>query len=144
MSTEDRRFRVTEHRLKTSWEYVRSVFFPRWDKDNEWRVLVAIDYHWHVLKCYSHFEATAMAGGCDWKRKFVEVAPFLDSKAGLVATLVHEVCHAIAGGHNSKAWKPRMKKAIRDAEKAGKHDVATILRKDIERHDNRKNEPLWL
>jgi hypothetical protein len=50
---------------------------------------------------------------------------------GLTLVLIHEICHAVTPGGHGKKWQDRMAKAAADAEKIGRLELATQLRKEI-------------
>lgn len=96
---------------------VKSVFFPRWDRDDRWRVTTSSKRN--------------VDGYCDSKRRVIEIVrTSSDHPDKLDLLLIHEICHAFSSGHG-KMWQDRMSKAIKRAHEVGRHELAQLLQDEI-------------
>ncbi len=79
--------------MNAEFETVRSIFFPRWDKEHKWTMKEA------------HPECVGL-GLCDDMGKRIIV------RDKSQVTLIHEIVHAVAASNHSKsgraAWKKRL------------------------------------
>ena len=133
--------RVNYDALKRECQDVRASYFPRFDKQRAWRVFPhqCVRFRFKINEGFSsslrgaYLDLTLgrLSGLCDRKRKLIVVEDFPDSPLELTVTLIHEIAHATAGGHNAKAWKPRMEKAIKRAEQLGRFDIVSGLQKEL-------------
>jgi len=108
---------MEEDRLQKEFEWVRDLFFPRWDQKRRWRVKLAPDLH-------------GALGCCEPKRRTIYLAFIPTSDKGR-AILIHEICHAVTNGCHGAKWQARMEKAIKRAEKLGLKNLALALAEDL-------------
>jgi hypothetical protein len=109
-------------------EYIRTTFFPRWDRAHEWTVG---DNH---PNCGGF-------GYCDTEGKQIIVKP--DSPHGRDVTLIHEITHAVTSIYHGKKWQSRLFHAALKAEEIGRNDLADEIRKDYKGYSdsNRSFKP---
>ena len=95
--------------------YVRATFFPRWDRENAWRVQLGT-------------ADEKIDGECHWDGKKITVKRSLNHEEILVA-LIHEFAHAAVGTtglfEHGKRWQTRMARAARRAAKIGEKELAS-------------------
>ena len=96
---------------------VKRYFFPRWDREDRWRV--------------STRSKRRVDGHCDAERRVIEIAALLDDPDELDRLLVHEICHAVAGASHGKTWRRRMERAARRAEEIGRPRLARSIEKEV-------------
>ena len=93
---------------------VKALFFPRWDRQNLWRVNTRSRRTGH--------------GYCDQERRVVEIMdPAPDEPDERDMLLIHEVCHAVTRGSHGNEWQSRMKRAAERAEELGRDRLAKLL-----------------
>jgi hypothetical protein len=96
-------------------DYIRTTFFPRWDRAHKWTVG---DKH---ADCQGY-------GYCDTEGKQIIVKP--DSPHGQDVTLIHEITHAVASIYHGKKWRRRMEKAAQKAESLRLRELADGIREE--------------
>lgn len=106
---------ITMPSIKGQWEMVRKEFFPRWDREKQW-------------KCYAT-DADGCDGECSKDRKIIKLAHFTPET--LLLLLVHEICHAVTRGGHGREWCARMTVAAKRAETIGMKALAAQLRKEL-------------
>ena len=109
--------------IHTLFEDIRSLYFPRWDRQREWTAVFG-----DLAQCRSN------TGFCDIDAKTI----YLDrraiigmSDAGVRAFLIHEICHDVAAAHHNRTWARRMERAAARAEELNEAEVAEILCSDV-------------
>lgn len=102
----------------TSAEHVRTIFFPRWDKGRQWKIVQANDLD-------------GAQGHCERATKTISI---LDGMKGndLHALLIHEIAHAVSNDCHGKRWLKRMEDAANHAQQQELPMVAALLRQQIE------------
>ncbi len=110
-------------KIDVIFEEIRSLYFPRWDRQRRWTAVFA-DAH----------QRRDNTGYCDTNAKTI----YLDgrsvrtmSDAGVRAILIHEICHDVGAAHHNRAWATLMERTAQRAEELNESDVAKILRSDI-------------
>ena len=109
------RNRADRDLLTSTFETVRTRFFPRWNRDSRW-------------KCRIN---RRMAGGgiCCLATKTIYIDPRVDN---LIGTLIHETCHALNPRVNhGGGWQRRMLIAASTAEQLGELALAEYLRSEV-------------
>jgi hypothetical protein len=101
------------NRLKKSFEFVRTAFFPRWDKNREW----GIKRVWHLP---AH-------GKCDRLSKNILLKELSQEEDELHYILIHEICHASSSPYHGKCWQERMIKASERAERLGFKELSKLI-----------------
>jgi hypothetical protein len=121
-------------RLRREFDEIRRQFFPRWVQGGHWRVTFG----------YRSSERDAL-GHCDLATKTIFVAPFLRNQpAARRHTLVHEVCHAVAGlGHGEKFCR-RLRGAARRAEALGDLGLAWRLSEEAGQYEEAPLMSAWV
>ena len=103
--------------LRNHFLEIKHLFFPRWDRDDRWRI--------------STRSRRTVHGYCDAERRVVEIViQHADPDKG-DNLLIHEICHAVAKGGHGKVWQRRMEKAARRADELGRDVLAKLLRQEI-------------
>ena len=108
--------------LQRDFGIIKSQFFPRWDRDDRWRISMNSRRRVH--------------GHCDGTRRVIEIVvrhTDPDKRDGL---LIHEICHAVAKGNHGKVWQRRMESAARRADDLGRHGLAKWLRQEVADYQN--------
>lgn len=103
--------------IKHHFREIKHLYFPRWDRDDRWRISTKSRRRVH--------------GHCDVERQVIEIVvqhADPDKRDGL---LIHEICHAVANGSHGKAWQRRMEIAARRADDLGRDGLAQWLRQEI-------------
>ena len=113
----------TSMNLRQHFLEIKRQFFPRWDRDNLWRIRTSSYRNVH--------------GYCDIKRRVVEVVARYDNPDEQDCLLIHEICHAVASLGHGKKWFARMEKAASRAKQLGRHKLALILRNEINDYQNK-------
>ena len=120
--------------LQREFDEIRRQFFPRW----------ARGAHWHATFGYRSSERDAL-GHCDLETKTIFVAPFLrKQRLARRHTLVHEVCHAVAGlGHGEK-FSRRLRGAARRAETLGDLGLVWRLAEEAGQYEEAPLTTAWV
>jgi len=105
------------HDFNEQCEFVRTTFFPAWDRKREWRFARAD-------------ELDGSMGRCDRDRKEISVWNGIGGDH-LTALLIHEVGHAATDDYHGKRWTDRMEKAAIQAQELCLGTVARLLREEI-------------
>lgn len=103
-------------RFKKAVEYVRKVFFPRWDSERKW--------------VFKFDDNLPVRGFCENKKRTITIRPSKDEE-GLLEILIHEICHSSCPHHGNK-FLERLTKKAEVAKKIGKNSLAKKLLKDVE------------
>ncbi len=99
-------------------KYVRETFFPGWDRNGHWRLVIEKDLD-------------GAYGVCNQESKTIKVIESEDI-GSLRTVLIHQIAHAITNCGHAKLWQLRMEKAARMAEQLGRKDLARDIRRDTE------------
>lgn len=114
--------RVKAEGIERAFVDVKAQYFPRWDRAGLWRV-----------RFHAEGMPTGDTGYCDTKAKTIhldrQVLGMTD--AGVLAILIHEICHDVGGAGHGRRWATRMEKAAQLAMRTGHEEVAEILRANI-------------
>jgi hypothetical protein len=110
----------TTNRLKTSFEYVRTSYFPRWDKHQKW----GIKRVWHL----------PAQGKCDRISKNILIKEISPEEGELHCILIHEICHASSSPYHGRRWQERMTKASERAEKTGHIKLSKLIDEEVKRY----------
>lgn len=113
-------------KLQNAFLYIRETFFPRWDKQNQWRVKIDPEL--------------PSKGLCESKIKMIYLGRIPESEVDLHLLLIHEICHSSRLGHTKK-WSERMKKASDTAQRLGHKDLAIKIQGDLDSY--KKGEILY-
>lgn len=109
--------------LHRAFEAVRQRYFPRWDREQQWRVRVGF-----------HSPELGRADGyCDGESKTIWINPTrVTSGDDLDQLLIHEICHAIAGkGHTQKRFQARLHQVAGTARKLGRDTLAENIESEV-------------
>lgn len=101
------------NRLKTSFEFVRISFFPKWDKNQEWNIKRV----WHL----------PAQGKCDRISKNILIKEISPEEDELHCIVIHEICHASSSPYHGKRWQERMFKAGERAERLGFKELSKLI-----------------
>ncbi|HVO82819.1 MAG TPA: hypothetical protein VMU60_00190 [Syntrophobacteria bacterium] len=107
-------------RLHEAFAYVRSTFFPLWDRGAEWSVSEVVDL--------------PVNGKSDETKKTITVHVVADSDDELYCLLIHEICHAVASAGHGKKWLDRLVKAGDRARLMGRQALADLIYDEVERY----------
>jgi hypothetical protein len=103
----------TANPLNKSFEFVRKVFFPRWDRDSRWRIKRV----WHL----------PAQGRCDRTSRNILIKAPPPREDELHCLLIHEICHAVSSPYHGGRWQKRMMKASDQASRIGRADLMRML-----------------
>jgi len=106
-------------RLHDAFAYVRSTFFPLWDRDAEWTV--------------SEVGDLPVDGKSDEREKTIAVHVVSDDD-DLHFLLIHEICHAVASTGHGKKWLDRLMKAGDRARRIGRETLADLIYNEVQRY----------
>ena len=107
-------------RLHDAFAYVRSTFFPLWDKDAEWTAREVVDL--------------PVDGKSDQRKKTIAVHVVADDDDHLHCLLIHEICHAVASTGHGKKWLDRLMKAGDRARLIGRETLAHLVYDEVGRY----------
>jgi hypothetical protein len=110
---------TTRNDLTQSFELVRKMFFPRWDRARQW----AVKRVWHL----------PAQGRCDRASKNILIKDRPPQKDELHCLLIHEISHAVSSPYHGRRWQTRVMKARDKAHKIGHSVLAIMLDEDIKR-----------
>jgi hypothetical protein len=110
---------TTRNDLNQSFELVRKVFFPRWDRGCQWGVKRA----WHL----------PAQGRCDRALKNILIKDRSHQEDELDCLLIHEISHAVSSPYHGRRWQVRMMKASDKAKKIGHSVLAKMLDEEVKR-----------
>ena len=100
-------------RVQRAFTVVKEAFFPRWDREQQWRVKFSL--------------AGRFDGRCDRGTKTIT---YCRGEPHLV--LAHEICHAIAGENHGAKWAARVSKVAERAYELGMESFADAISKELE------------
>lgn len=103
--------------LQRHFRDIKHLFFPRWDRDGQWRLSTRSRRRVH--------------GYCDLKARTIEVFAIPGDPDDRDMLLIHEICHAVAPGNHGVVWRRRMEKAAATADEIGRSRLACLIRKEI-------------
>ena len=103
--------------LHRHFKELKRLFFPRWDRQNLWRISTKSKRKVH--------------GFCDVDRRVIQIVVQHADQDEQDKLLIHEICHAVAAGGHGKVWQGRMEKAARRADELGRKRLAEMLRQEI-------------
>ena len=99
-------------------EYIRTTFFPGWDKGRRWQVVQVDDLDGAQGRCERKIKTISVLGGI--------------KQDDLLALLIHEIAHAVRNDFHGKRWLQRMEDAANHADQQGLPTIAALLRQQIE------------
>lgn len=108
------------NRLKRSFEFVRKIFFARWDKGQKWTIKMVSGLRYR--------------GECNNRSKSILIRPSFGNEDELHQLLIHEICHAVTASRHGKRWQDRMLKTSKRADEIGRKKLAERIRQDVGNH----------
>jgi hypothetical protein len=109
--------------IRAAFVFVKTAFFPRWDKNESWRVQYS-----KTRKCQ---------GRADDEAKTI-----IYGSGDPVLVLAHEICHAVTNGGHGKKWIARYEKVAVRASRIGMAELSKQIREEIEQYRGRPREDL--
>lgn len=106
------------------YERVKELYFPRWDRQGRWRLLVKNDID-------------GLVGRADPDLKRIEIKPM--SGLELTITVIHEIAHAVAGKGHAKRWQDRMTKAAKHAASVGETKLGKMIDEEVDAYRRSAN-----
>ncbi len=100
--------RMAQQRLPGLFTLAREQFFPRWDSGRKWKIIAG------QRKC-----SKGETGYCSTKEKRIYIRPngVMDTPDdGLLALIIHEICHDVTTAYHTERWVERMEQAAKKAE----------------------------
>ena len=116
-------------KLQTVYGFIRSAFFPRWDKKRQWKLKEVWDL--------------PSEGRCETDQRLIYIKPQPESdQDSLHLLLIHEICHALAPNHGER-WRARMLKASDRARQLGMQSLSKLICQDADSYylDGKKPAP---
>jgi hypothetical protein len=104
---------MTRGRLQRAFKSVKETFFPRWDREKQWRLEFG--------------PSGRFDGRCDRGTKTIT---YCRGEPHLV--LAHEICHAIGGENHGAKWAARLSKVAERAYELGMESFADAISKELE------------
>jgi hypothetical protein len=101
----------------TSVDYIRTTFFPGWDKGRRWQVVQVADLDGAQGRCERKIKTISVLGGIE--------------QDDLLALLIHEIAHAVSNDFHGKRWLQRMEEAANHADQERLPTLAALLRQQI-------------
>ena len=125
-----------EIKLMDAFQFVRKTFFPRWDRNYQWRIYLDSDL--------------PSLGRCNVQGKEMFLRGLQKDEDELHFLIIHEICHVAAKGalgHN-KNWYSRMEKAAEKAKDLGYEKLAEKIYADVALYrdsepESRSCEPVY-
>jgi len=113
---------VTWDYVERSFSEIRAAYFPEWDHESYWRVVLS-----------DNRQYKGATGYCDSKQRIVSVRSFVFqmSLGGVRAFLCHEICHDVAASGHNRRWGQRMEAVAQLALLAGEQEMADVIRSEI-------------
>lgn len=105
-----------------SFDYVRDVFFPKWDRRRKWKLCVNRRLKWGTGQCHREHQT-------------IEIGPTKPNV--LLLLIIHEICHAAASPSHGQRWKGRLLLAAQTAAIVGMDKLAEQLRNEVTIYDKR-------
>lgn len=107
-----------EEKLQKAFQYVRNIFFPRWDKKGEWRIVYDKDF--------------GIPGQCQSSGKKIFIGVVCQEKDRLYCLLIHEICHVWGEGLHRDDWQRRMAYRREKAYAMSMTFLGDLIQQDIE------------
>jgi hypothetical protein len=99
-------------------EFVRSTFFPRWDRKRRWQFAEVDDLD-------------GSQGRCDREVKTIRILAGMATGDELLALVIHEIGHAASNDYHGGRWLRTMEAAAEIADAKGLAAIASLLRQQI-------------
>ena len=112
--------RMVQQKLLELFAYARENFFPKWDLDCQWEIVAG-----------QRKRSKGETGYCSSKEKRIYIAPHQVRNMpddGLLALVIHEICHDVATPHHTERWVKRMEVAAKTAESLSQPELACKIR----------------
>jgi len=107
--------------LEREYQNIRKLFFPRWDREDLWKVSSKLPE--------DRKSCVGLMGYCNTDNKIIHV---MTDSEGYSLTLVHEICHAVTTQSHDKKWCRRMMKATAVANQLGNHQLAVMIKEEVD------------
>jgi hypothetical protein len=108
----------TPERLQEAYNFVRRVFFPKWDRTGKWQI--------------RYISGPYYMGRCNHGLNTIDIRFLSDDDIELYLLLTHEICHTSALSHEIK-WQDRMIRAGNRIKKLGYDPLAREVINEVER-----------
>jgi len=121
-----------EERVQEAYQYVRSTFFPRWDKMGEWIVEVSPNlniYEEFLSPCFKAFKS---ANSHNYKTRTLHTIP--ESEDQLYLMLIHIICDCIYGRKHNSNWCQRMYAASDTALRIGHDELFELIWREVDKY----------
>src|SRR5437867_1252222 len=116
----------TSRTLQAELHSICQTYFPRWRNATTWTLREGPRGH---FVSRGRRQTTSEMGFCDMSLKTIWVNCHRDQRT---ATLIHEVCHAVAGPGHGKRWCARIRAAGQQAARLGDAGLAAELIKEAD------------
>ena len=115
--------------LDTTFRTLCARYFPRWRASAQWTIREGPRVQWHRS---NGVRSSREQGYCDPTTKTIWINV---SWRDVCATIIHETCHAVAGGYHGARWQRRMAQAQAQAAALGATQLAASLASDLKMFD---------
>lgn len=110
---------VVEQRIGRLFAIARKRFFPDWDVERQWEIVVGRRRRWD-----------GEAGYCSSPDKRIYIDPKAIERMpddGVLALVIHEICHDVSNSGHAQRWLEEMDRAGGMAEAANEHELARMI-----------------
>ena len=111
---------MVNRRVIELFAHAREQFFPEWDLEREWQIVAG-----------RRKGSKGETGYCSSKQKRIYIDPHGVKdmpEDGLLALIIHEICHDVATAHHTERWVKRMEAAARTVETPSQTELACKIR----------------
>ncbi len=108
---------LLQQRVEKAFTEARTLFFPRWDVSNKWKIETKSGLD-DSAYCSSEMKAIFFS--------LEDVEGMVPD--GLLALIIHEICHDVATAYHKEGWAERMEKAAQKANALNRPELAKQIR----------------
>ena len=107
--------------LVSSWEAIRTIYFPRWDRKCKWRIRQVLP------------GAIGRGNGeCSRMECLIRMSEVSSDPDELDSLIIHEICHAVSNkDDHGNEWQAKMRVAALRAQTLGRQRLTGKLVEDI-------------
>jgi SprT-like family len=110
---------MADHRIRRLFARAREQFFPDWDADQEWQVVAGRRKQSAGETGYSSARE---------KRIYIDAQGVMAMPdEGLLALIIHEMCHSVCDSGHTERWLAEMERAGRIAERLNELELSRMI-----------------
>jgi len=110
--------------VEKEFNYIREIFFPRWDKKGRWKI---------KLGPLPPESPPKSQGWCDRKKRKITIKYIPENQNIFYALLIHECCHAVTNDDHEKWFQERMLKVAQKAYQIGNEMLGNLIKFEVDR-----------